>query len=171
MDGGSEPQLLAQFRPDPTDSVECSKIVDFADRRGTLKPTTLQECAHGPMGARAHGPWALGPWAHEPPPTFFSRNESPSEISGRNYRQIACICVPRLFTFDDFSKFLAPGRSYQLLPTMSIYKESVHSTHIFAHIYSCCATSATSLNYGREAWPGLNHGREGWAWHGLEAWA
>ena len=116
------------------------------------------------------GPGPMG--AHAPPPTFFSRNESPSEISGRNYRQIACICVPRLFTFDEFSKFLAPGRPYQLLPTMSIYKESVHSTHIFAHIYSCCATSATSLNYGREAWPGLNHGREEWPGlsHGREGW-
>ena len=44
MEGGSEPQLLPPFPEDPLDPLdprENSKIVDFADRRGALKPRTL----------------------------------------------------------------------------------------------------------------------------------
>ena len=44
----------------------------------------------------------------------------------------------------------------------------MHYTHISAHIYSCGATSATSLNYGREALHGLEDGLG--LRHGLEAW-
>ena len=56
--------LLTPFPEDPLDPLnplnpdESSKIVDFADRRGTLNLMTLQECAHGPT---AQGPWALSP--------------------------------------------------------------------------------------------------------------
>ena len=141
MEGGSEPQLLTPFPRDPVDWPENSKIVDFADRRGTLEPTTLPEWAHGPTGPwaqgpgpRAHGPRALGPWAHEPPTTFFSRNDSPSEISQRNYRQTACICVPRLFIFDDFQNFWHMEEPSNYSPPL-VFTKKVCTLHIYLHIF------------------------------------
>ena len=80
--GGSETQLLTPFPPNLANPALCSTKLDFADRHGTLKPTTLPEWAlgpwaqgpwaRGPEGPWAHGlmgPWALGPmgpWSHEP---------------------------------------------------------------------------------------------------------
>ena len=58
--GGSEMQLLPPFPDNPLNPLNCSncsKKLDFADRRGTLKPTTLPEWALGP--------WSLGPWAQD----------------------------------------------------------------------------------------------------------